>query len=283
MSQAPNPEQTEFWNAAPGENWVRHLADLDAIHRGVSETLQSLAAPATGERVLDIGCGAGTTTFDLARAVHPGEVLGIDISAPLLRRAAERRRELQLANAHFLLADAQAHPFPARHYDLVVSRFGVMFFSDPVAAFRNIATALRPGGRIALACWAGPEHNPWFTLPQRIAVARMGPVAPTPPDAPGPMAFRDIPRVCAILRDAGFTAVKGEQVTNDLHHPGGPEALVRLASHVGPIARILRETNATEDDEAAIRNGLRDALQPFASTDGIRIPAGINLFSATRP
>jgi SAM-dependent methyltransferase len=121
MSQAPNPEQTEFWNAAPGENWVRHQADLDAIHRGVSETLQSLAAPATGERVLDIGCGAGTTTFDLARAVHPGEVLGIDISAPLLRRAAERRRELQLANAHFLLADARIVPSPVTRYLKLVS------------------------------------------------------------------------------------------------------------------------------------------------------------------
>jgi SAM-dependent methyltransferase len=281
MTQGVNAEQAEFWNAQPGQNWVRHQADLDAIHEPITALLLSACAPREGESVLDVGCGAGASAFALGRAVAPsGHVHGVDISVPLIARAEERKRELGIGNVSFEVADAQDHPFEPRGFDLVASRFGLMFFSDPVAAFRNLASGLRLGGRIVFAAWAGPEHNPWFVWPQRIAVARLGAVAQTPPDAPGPMAFRDIGRVCGILKDAGFSKCKGESLEADLHHPGGLEAVVRLAAHVGPTARVLREKNGTAEDHAAIVEEIATAFQQFGSADGIRIPACFNIFAA---
>ncbi len=196
MNDRVNAAQADFWNSDPGRRWVRFQEGLDSIHASVTDVLLSAARPQPGERVLDVGCGAGAQTFALASAVGPdGAVTGIDFSAPLLERAAERRDELGVGNVTFQLGDAAVESFPTGTFDLAASRFGVMFFDDPVAAFRNIAAALRPGGRIAFVAWQGQEHNPWFALPHRLAVERLGEGAPSLPDAPGPMAFRDADRV----------------------------------------------------------------------------------------
>jgi hypothetical protein len=158
-----------------------------------------------------------------------------------------------------------------------------MFFADPVAAFRNLRSALRSGGRIAFVAWAGPEHNLWFAGPHRIATARLGATAATPPDAPGPMAFQDLDRVRRILSDAGFSRCDGRSVAVDLHHPGGLEAIERLVTVVGPVARILREKKGTEEDKAAITAEVRALFAQFRSIDGIRVPARINVFTGLSP
>jgi SAM-dependent methyltransferase len=283
MTQYANADQAEFWSKGPGQNWVTYQADLDALHEPIMGLLLAACAPRQGERVLDIGCGAGASCFALARSVAPtGHVLGVDISEPLLARARDLSRELGIDHIAFELADAQDHRFEAAGFDLVASRIGLMFFADPVAAFRNIATALRPGGRIVFTAWAAAEANPWFAWPQRIAVARLGAVAPTPPDAPGPLAFRDIDRVVGILRDAGLSGGRGEAVDTHLHHPGGIEAVTSLAMKVGPVSRMLREKNGTPEDLAAIIDAAAGEFRPFDSADGIRIPARINIFTAER-
>lgn len=279
-----NADQREFWNSDPGDNWVRYQADLDAIVREVGDLLLEVCGPREGEAVLDVGCGAGATTLALAQAVAPsGRVHGIDISAPLLARAAAWRDELGIGNATFELADAQDHAFPRGAFDLVASRFGMMFFADPVAAFRNLRSALRSPSRIAFVAWAGPEENPWFAWPQRIATARLGDVTETPPGAPGPMAFQDLERARAMLADAGFSRGEGRAVTVDLHHPGGPEAIRKLVTVVGPVARVLREKDGTDDDKAAIAAEVEARFEQFRSSDGIRIPARVNLFTAWIP
>lgn len=279
----PNADQTAFWNAGPGENWARYQTDLDLMHMSVLAELMQRCAIGPGETLLDIGCGAGATTLVAARAAGPGgQARGVDISVPLLRLAEQRRISEGIHNAEFELADAQTCTFDAARYDLAMSRFGLMFFSDPVAAFRNIGAALRPGGRLVFACWAGPEHNPWFTLPERIAVARLGPVPASDPVAPGPMAFRDVARVCRILQEAGLSDVQGDLQRLDLHHPGGVPAVLQLALHVGPTARLLREKNGSDEDRASISGTLDQMLQGFASADGIRIPAGVIFYSARR-
>lgn len=284
MDQPANAAQAEFWNTQPGQNWVAHQTDFDAIHAGVLRLLLAAAAPATGESVLDIGCGSGTTSFDFARAVGPsGQVLGLDISEPLLADAEQRRQEAGLAQVRFVLGDAQVHAFPPGGADLAASRFGVMFFEDPGAAFRNIAAGLRPGGRVVFAAWAGPEANPFFALPMKVAVDRLGPGAPVDPTAPGPMAFRDGPRVLRLLTDAGLVDAAVEEVTTDLHHPGGPEALLRFVPGVGPIARLMREKQGSAEDEAAIIAALASEIEPYRTPDGIRIPAGILLYTARMP
>jgi SAM-dependent methyltransferase len=279
-----NPEQAQFWNDRPGRNWVRFQTDLDAISEQATRHLLRAAAPRPGEAVLDIGCGAGTSTFALAEAVAPGgHVLGIDFSAPLTERAEERRLGLDVGNATFTVADAQDHAFDPGRYHLAASRFGVMFFSDPTAAFRNLARALRPGGRLAFVAWDGPEQNPWFLVPQQIAVARLGPVSPTPPDAPGPMAFRDIVHVTGLLKAAGLRDPHGESVAIELHHPEGLTGVLRLVPHVGPLARMMREKEGSEADSAAILAEVAAAFELYRSADGIRIPARINVFKAGAP
>lgn len=284
MGRVVNADQAEFWNTQPGRNWVAHQADFDAISAGVLRLLFAAAAPAAGESVLDIGCGSGTTSLEFARAVGPsGQVLGLDISEPLLAHAEQRRQEAGLGQVRFALGDAQVHAFPPGAADLAASRFGVMFFEDPGAAFRNIAAGLRPGGRIVFAAWAGPEVNPFFTLPMKVAVARLGPGAPVEPTAPGPMAFRDSDRVLRLLTDAGLADAAVTEVTTDLHHPGGPEAVLRFVPGVGPIARLMREKQGNPEDEAAILAALAAEIEPYRAPDGIRIPAGILLYTARVP
>lgn len=280
MTTQANADQAEFWNARPGRNWVTFQDDLDTIHGTVTDLLLAAAAPEPGQKVLDLGCGAGGSTFAFAQAVGAtGRVDGVDISAPLLERARERQTALGLDNATFTLGDAQDHAFAHSAYDLAVSRFGLMFFSDPAAAFANIATALRPKGRIVFAAWAGPEHNPWFTVPQKAAVARLGPVDPPPPDAPGPMAFRDTDRVLRILADAGHVECAATPADIDLHHPGGLDAVMRFIPSVGPIARMLREKDGTDEDRAAILETIRAEFAPYEADDGLRVPARVTVFT----
>jgi len=284
MAVSDNAAQVEFWNAEPGRNWVVWQRDLDQIIAGCSDRLITAAAPKPGERILDIGCGAGASTFALAPLVMPGgEVLGVDVSQPLIGRARELKAEHAAGNTDFVVADAQNHRFEAAVFDMAVSRFGVMFFSDTVAAFKNIASALRPGGRFVFVAWAGPEHNPWFTIPQEAAVSRLGPTEPTPPDAPGPMAFRDAGRVLGLLAKAGLTDGACTAADVDLHHPGGLDAVLRFIGHVGPIARMMREKNGSPEDREAIFATIAAKFERYCVNDGIRVPARVNLFTARVP
>ena len=283
MASDSNQGQVDFWNADPGRNWVRFQPEMDLVMAGVADLLLLAADPAPGESAIDIGCGAGATTLAVARRVGPqGRVIGVDISEPLLARAEERRRESGLEQTSFLLADAQDHAFSRGMADLILSRFGVMFFADPVAAFRNLGAALRPGGRMVMATWAEVEANPFFLVPGRIAAARLGPPELSDPDAPGPMAFRNTARVTGILRDAGLAEARADRHNVDLHHPGGIEAVVTLLTSIGAIPRLMRDKGGTAADMAAIQDGLREAFSGYATPDGVRIPAVINLYSATR-
>lgn len=284
MQTIANADQSEFWNTEAGPRWVAREADLDALHSAVTGMLLAECAPVSGEAILDVGCGGGASSLAFAEAVGAsGRVLGLDLSRPLLARAEARCRAAGLGNLGFLFGDAQVHPLPSAAFDAAISRFGVMFFSDPIAAFRNIATALRPGGRLVFVAWAGLDRNPFFSLPLRAAMARLGPLAPPPPDAPGPMAFADRDRVVGLLQAARLADCAADARRIDLHHPGGVAAITALATEIGPTARFVREKNGTADDLAAIIADLADSLAAFATPDGIRIPAEINLFRATMP
>ncbi len=279
-----NAAQRDFWNGPVGQNWVTNQAALDALHAGVAALLMAEAAPASGARVLDIGCGAGATTLAVARAVgETGTVAGIDISEPLLALARERAAAEGVANATFLHADAAHHRFETGGADQVVSRFGLMFFADPVAAFANIATALRPGGSIVFTAWGPAEGNPWFGEPLAAAVERLGAGTPANPDAPGPMAFRDIDRVVGILAAAGLAEPQGSARAVDLHLTGGLDAAADLALRVGAATRLLRDKNGSAEDATAIRAAVRERFARFVTADGIRVPATVNVFRAIRP
>lgn len=280
-----NADQHDFWNDGPGgRTWSAHADDLDRMHAAVTARLLSALVPAPGAQLLDIGCGAGASSLSFAERLGPeGHVLGLDFARPLLEIARARAAERGLANVSFREADAQSASLPPGHFDAAISRFGLMFFDDPIAALANIRASLRSGGRIVFAAWSAAEHNPWFGAARAAAEAHFGPAPPTPPGTPGPTAFAEIDRVLDILLEAGFTEGEGRAETLELHHPGGLPVILDLAGEIGPIPGFLRDNDGGRRDLDAILADLARRFSDYEGPDGIRIPARVNLFTATAP
>ncbi len=276
-----NESEREQWSGALGNVWVRRQGDLDTLMGPVTCLLLGRADLKAGQRVLDLGCGAGDSTLAAARAVGPtGRATGLDAAAQLLALGRARAEVAGLTNTDWHLGDAQTDAVPGGPFDAALSRFGVMFFSDPIAAFANIHAQLRPGGRVTLVAWGPAAENPWFSLPARIAAERHGAPPPGDPRAPGPLAFADPDHVLPILRAASFQDAAAEPCDVALLHPGGAAALGELATEVGPAARILRLSGAGDADRAALREEVEAALRPFDGPLGASIPARIMVYSA---
>ncbi len=280
-AQAFNEEQRTRWNGIDGEYWTGNHDRLDRTLMPVTAPLLEFAAPRSGSTVIDVGCGCGATTVEIARAVGPsGRVVGVDVSSPMLAFAAERLRTF--ANATCLLGDAAELPVSGLGADLIVSRFGVMFFGDPVAAFANLRTGLAAGGRLRFACWRPIDENPWLRVPLQ-AVYEHVPRLPKPePEEPGPFAFGDRARVTRVLRAAGFTepSFTPLDIQIDTAAGGTLEDAALQASAMGPAKRAL----ADQPDEirAAAIESIRRALAPYASSAGVKLPAAVWLVAADR-
>ena len=238
-------------------------------------------APGKGERVLDIGCGCGATTIELGRRVGPtGYVLGVDVSAPMLGRARERApADLPL---EFVLADATVHSFEPGRSDLLFSRFGVMFFADPVLSFANMRKALRSGGRLAFACWREPRQNPWMMVALQEAYKHVPRLPEMGPEDPGPFAFASEQRVRRILSEAGFSSIVMEacDLSLDVAVGRGLEAAVSGALEVGPVSRALE--GQPPEVMAAVASAIRTAYAPLAKGDSIPLGAAVWIVSAAR-
>ena len=278
-----NTAQTEFWNSPAGEKWVTFEERLDGALSSVKERLLQRARVQTGERIIEIGCGTGDTALALARQAGPrGSVLAVDVSQPLLTRAGERITAIDADNITLLLSDAQTHEFDAASADLLASRFGVMFFADPVAAFTNMAKALKPGGRLVFVSWAAVDVNPWFKIPGDAAIARLGEPAPVPQFAPGPLAFQDIGYVTDILGKAGLSGITADEESIDLHFPCTLDEVTELLCNLGPASRLIKEKNGTPADVAAIASAVREQLAAMVVDDDVKVPARLNFFNAVR-
>jgi SAM-dependent methyltransferase len=275
---AANADQVDYWNASAGATWAALNDRLDRTIEPLGRAALEALAPAAGERVLDIGCGCGQTTLDLAARVGAdGRVLGVDVSAPMLQIARHKAARTGLAQATFLQADAQTHAFETAAFDAAFSRFGVMFFADPAAAFANIRAALAPGGRLAFLCWRAAAENPMMTVPFAAALPFL-PHPPSPPDplAPGPFAFADRDRVRGILAAAGFGDI--DIAAHDQPIGGGDfEEGVETALKVGPLGAILRDQPQLQ---GAVIGAVRAALAPFASGAGVIFDSATWIVSA---
>jgi SAM-dependent methyltransferase len=267
----PNAQQIEYWNEQAGPKWVTLQALIDEQLAPLGRRAMERAAIVPGERILDVGCGCGQTTLELARRTgRGGAVTGIDISAVMLDRARALARDAE-ENLRFEQADAQTHAFPAAAYDLLFSRFGVMFFADPPAAFANLCRALRPGGRVAFVCWRALPENPWMAVPLAAALQHIPPPSMLAPDAPGPFAFADPERVRGILMHAGFGGATLEPLDETVTIGGGGdlERTVQFLLQMGPTAAAVRE--AGPETAAVVAGAVRDALRPYHGPDGVRM------------
>ncbi len=276
-----NTDQIAFWSGDPGKKWVTFQPILDRLFAEATDALFAGADVRPGQRVLDIGCGAGDVTVRAADLVGPeGHALGVDVSPPLVDHA--RRRAEGYPNADFALGDAQVHPFETGGFDRVISRFGVMFFEDPVAAFRNMHRALAPGGTMCLLGWAAQAENPWSQIARDAGVAQLGAPAPEPPGTTGQFAFADLGWVVGLIEAGGFAGVTGEVVDIRLHIDGDARQAAHLATTIGPVARIMNEYKGTEADRVAIADVVEDGFRAFETADGVRIPALLTRFIAAQ-
>ena len=282
QADGPNAEQIEYWSGRGGPTWVEHQRQLDASIHPYGDAAMQRGAPAPGERVLDIGCGCGQTTLQLSERVAPGgSVTGIDISDVMLDRARGRARDDAAAGVRFENADAQTHDFAPGSFDLAFSRFGVMFFIDPVAAFENVARALTPGGRLAFVCWQEVAKNPWALVPMAAAAKHLE-LPPRPePGAPGPFAFGDGARVRGILESAGYTDVGLEPFEHAFLLGGGLDAAVEFVTRIGPTARLL--VDAPAETRTRVADALREALTAHLTDEGVRLASATWLVTARKP
>src|SRR4051812_27715259 len=274
-----NADQIAYWNGPAGQRWADRQAAQDILLGPVADILIDRARPVAGERVIDIGCGSGVTTIAFGRRVAPtGHAFGIDISAPMLARArASAPKELPV---DFALADATVYPFDPASFDLLASRFGVMFFADPTASFANMRKALKPSGRLAFACWREPRENPFFMAPLQAAYKHVPKLPQQGPEDAGPFAFAAEARVHRILGEAGFAGVEMEPCPFLLDSAigRGLDGAVQGAFEIGPVSRALE--GQPEELRKAAAASIREALTPFAKGNAVLLPASVWIVTA---
>ncbi len=274
-----NEVQIAYWNSVGGDRWVAAAEHTDRMMKPVQQALLARADLRPGMGVLDIGCGCGETLIEIAKSVgSSGRVAGVDVSQQMLALA--RTRLASFPQAEILEADAGAHPFE-QFADLAISRFGVMFFGDPVAAFANIRKAIKPGGRLLFAAWRAVEDNEWTRVPLEAAMSAGVPAEPPlGPEVPGPFSFADPERIRRILTAAGFSepAILPADPVLDVAAGCGVEAAVQQAMTIGAAAALLRKQPG--ELIAAARAKIETALRPYERGGTVALSAAIWLVEA---
>ena len=276
----PNRDMAEYWNGRPAEVWVTEAERFDSLLAPFGRRLLTAAALTPGERVLDVGCGNGAVSLDAARAVEPGgHVAGLDLSAPMLA-VARRRAEERGVGADFVQGDAQTISFDDG-FDVLLSRFGVMFFDDPEAAFANLAKAARPGGRLCFVCWQEMLVNEWLAVPSLAMVSHVGIPELPEPGAPGPFALADPDRTRQLLTSAGWSDIDLVEHKDGMRMGRDPEDVIAfmLSDEMG---RRLVDGKDPEAVQAG-KQATLEALQPFVTPDGVVLGGTVWVVTARKP
>jgi ubiquinone/menaquinone biosynthesis C-methylase UbiE len=274
-----NAEQIEYWNGDAGKRWAQEDDTMARLLHPVSEALLDHANLEGCQSALDIGCGGGSQSLMLAQNLGPGaQVLGVDISEPMLQvaRGKAAKAELSQADLSFLQADAATYDFGTPDFDLVFSRFGVMFFDDPIGAFSNLRKFLRPQARLAFCCWQAMQDNDWTRIPLKAALEHVSPPEEKPdPLAPGPFAFADPQRVQGILQASGFRDIAVEPFTRDIRFGEASTlgASVRQLAMIGPVSRLL--IGQDPDVMERVFSAMEDVLAPYYRDGALNLPAAI--------
>lgn len=281
MSEADliNADMQSFWNGVGGHTWVTRQAHTDITLQPVSDALLAHAAPAPGETVLDVGCGCGASTLDLARAIGPaGTVLGLDISGPMLEEARSRALAAGLENVDWQQADAATVQLSG--YDLLASMFGLMFFGNPVAAFANLRKAAHEGARMCFVAWRSLTENPWIHVPMEAVRPHLPPRPESRANAPGMFAFADPDYVTAVLTEARWSPPEFESLdcTLDIAAGMGMNEAVVQSTQIGAVNSWLRN-ESSETVSAAIAS-LREALAHHSDGSNVRLQAAMWLVSS---
>ena len=276
----PNEAQARLWNARVGEVWVEQQAMLDSLLRPFEQPLMEAVERYGARDVLDIGCGAGATTLAAARLVgEGGRCTGVDISAPLIAAARRRAEAGGLGNCRFIAADAQQHAFEPASVDAVISRFGVMFFADPVAAIANLRRALRPHGGLAFIAWRGAGENPFMTAAERAAAPLLPELPARDPAGPGQFAFADADRMREILTAAGWRDIEVQPL--DVVCTLSADDLDVYAARMGPVGALLPDLD--EPLRSRIVAAVRQAFEPYVTGGAAHITAACWLVRARGP
>lgn len=280
MPNIVNTEQAQAWNGYEGANWARNQDRWDAVNGGFDEPLLAAAAIGERDRVLDVGCGAGKTARLAAGRAARGRVLGVDLSVPMLERARVTAAREGIGNVTFDHTDAQVHPFEPAAFDVAVSRFGVMFFGDPVEAFTNIGRALRPGGRLAFICAADVGGNEWIqamsVLRDHLPLGEFG-----APGGPGMFSLADPDRIRTVLSSAGFVDVSpvGVEAYGDWGRDAEDAADFLLDS--GPGRHLTDQVD--QETRGAAREALVNRLRDHEERGAVRLRSTAWLVTAGRP
>lgn len=280
MSDAiANAEQLERWDGEEGTHWVTEADRYDGMNRAFGEAMLEAAALGAEERVLDVGCGNGATAIAAAERVRPGgSVLAVDPSGPMLDVARERAAAAGAEEVEFVQGDVQVHPFEEDGFDVMVSRFALMFVEDPDATFANLARAVRPGGRMAFTVWQGLERSEWIFVPGAAAAAHVG--LPEGLDGPGPFGLADADRLRDAVTGAGFVDVTVEDLTLPMRIGDDVDDAVGFIRSI-PVVRDLLASAPSDKADAAVE-AAREALTPYASPDGVVLSGGAWLVTAGR-
>lgn len=284
MTAPGNADMNDFWNGAGGQTWMSFEDRLEASLSPLGNAALRAARLAANESVLDVGCGCGGTSINIAQTVgSAGRVHAVDISRPLLQRAAANAQVAGLQNITFAEGDAQIYPFADNTYDLVFSRFGVMFFGDPIAAFTNLFRALKPGGRLAFICWQAAQHNEWVSRPLAEVAKHLALPAPPAPGEPGPFSLSDKDRVHHLLGAAGFTGTTIENLNKPFILGDSPQRAVEFLMQLSPSGGAVNRSGADEATRTLIANDMLALFSTFTTEHGIVMESASTIVTAQKP
>jgi SAM-dependent methyltransferase len=280
VEDVANVEQDEYWNAAEATHWVEYQDRYDALLAPLERHLLRGAAIASRDHVLDVGCGCGATTRAAARTASAGDALGMDLSEAMLERAREVAEHEGIANVQFVRGDVQVHEFNEGAFDVAISRFGVMFFADPIAAFANLARAVRERGRLVFLCWQDLARNDWLLVPGGAAATVVPLPDPAPPDEPGPFSLADPDRLRSILSAAGWRDIGIDDLREPLRLGEDADDTVAFLSGTGFARRLFQDVDQATVERAT--DAVRDAFGAYETPEGVLLGSAAWLVSARR-